>query len=107
MSALPNAVPQNPACGACGIETRWHVLGYQCEECLLVFDDVNSDLAASFLNPDAEPCGVACDNYWHGDHKIKQGHGYDCGTCQLPSGHTSMHWTGCEPRALPVLSETP
>lgn len=73
MSALPNAVPQNPACGACGIETRWHVLGYQCEECLLVFDDVNSDLAASFLNPDAEPCGVACDNYWHGDHKDQAG----------------------------------
>jgi hypothetical protein len=97
MSELPAAVPQNPACGACGCECRRSRSRlFQCEECELVFDP-RHDFAASFLDPDAEPCGRACDNYWHGDHVIELGRGFNCGRCLLPSGHTSLHWTGCVP----------
>lgn len=106
MSALPNAVPQNPACGACGGETVcYDVDDIQCEDCELCFDP-NDDLSASFLDPNAEPCGAACDNYWHGDNKIKAGMGFDCGTCKLPTGHTScVHWTGCTSRPVGVRAE--
>jgi hypothetical protein len=97
MSELPRAVPQNPACGACGVETRCYGGDdFQCEDCELCFDP-NDDFSASFSDPSAEPCGAACENFWHGDHKIKKGTGYDCGTCKLPIGHTSLlHWTGCQ-----------
>lgn len=96
MSVLPDAEAQCPACGCCGAETAPYGEYFACEDCDLSFDA--ETLTASFLNPEAEPCGVPCDNFWHGDHKIKQGTGYDCGACKLPAGHTSMHWTGCEPR---------
>lgn len=95
MSALPQAVPQDPACGACNGETYFDGDCYTCEDCQLCFDP-NDDFDASFIDPDAEPCGVACDNGWHGDNKIKQGLGYDCGTCKLPARHKSFHWTGCD-----------
>lgn len=72
--------------------------GFICADCQLLFD--LDDLTASFLDPDAEPCGDACDNSWHADHRIKQGYGYDCGTCKLPEFHVSMHWTGCKPRPI-------
>lgn len=95
-SELPCAVPQNPACGSCGGETvSYDGDGIQCEDCQLCFDP-NGDFAAAFLDPAAQPCGAACDNYWHGDHKIKQGMGFDCTPCKLPLGHKSFHWTGCK-----------
>lgn len=94
MSALPDAEPQNPACGVCRGETRCPECDqFVCEDCGLAFDAMTME--AEFLDPDAEVCGAACDNYWHGDHKIGPGKGFECGTCQLPKGHTSMHWTGC------------
>lgn len=92
MSGLPNASHQNPACGACGDETRYDD-GYFCEDCQLAFD--TDTLEAAFLDPSAVACGQPCTNYWHGNHKIRQGYGYLCGTCELPTGHESMHWTGC------------
>jgi hypothetical protein len=105
MSELPSALPQNPACGVCGKETVcYDVDDVQCEGCELCFDP-NDDFAASFLDPDAEPCGAACDNSWHGDHMITRGQGYDCGTCRLPTGHTSpFHYTGCVPKRLTVTA---
>ncbi|SIC68010.1 Uncharacterised protein [Mycobacteroides abscessus subsp. abscessus] len=98
MSKLPDAVVQYPACGCCGSGTRFDENGFICEDCLLKFD--LDWLSASFLDPRAEPCGAACDNSWHGDHRIRQGHGYNCGTCMLPAGHESMHWTGCQPKQV-------
>lgn len=98
MSALPDAVPQNPACGVCHGETVWDGDDFICEDCLICFR--RDDLSASFLDDDAEQCGVRCDNYWHGDHKIKPGIGYECGTCKLPAGHTSLHWPGCQQRTV-------
>lgn len=99
MSALPDAAQQNPACGCCGGETRaYEAEGFTCEDCQLRFDA--RDLSASFLDERTPPCEAPCDNSWHGDHKIKQGTGYDCGTCKLPAGHDSMHWTGCQPKQL-------
>lgn len=93
--ALPDAEPLAPACGACGAETTWEDQPI-CVDCQLMFDPVS--LAAEFIDPDVPACGVICDNTWHGDHKIRPGTGYRCGTCQLPTGHDSEHWTDCEPR---------
>lgn len=93
---LPDAQMQNPACGACGSETSDQGDEYVCEDCQLAFD--HDDLDARFLNPDVEPCGRPCDNWWHGDNRIRSGLGFDCGTCHLPAGHVSMHWTGCQKR---------
>ena len=99
MSVLPDAVQQNPACGACGNETRWHRGGdWCCEDCQLYFRA--GDLSAAFLDPDSEPCGNPCDNSWHGDHNIKPGLGFDCSPCKLPAGHISLHWTGCQSKQL-------
>lgn len=92
---LPVAVPQNPACGACGTELRFGSDGsLVCEQCLLRYDDV---LTASYMDPDAKPCGAPCDNWWHGDDRIKKGWRFNCRPCQLPAGHVKgLCWTGCE-----------
>jgi len=94
-SALPNAENQNPSCGCCIGETRFTDDAFECDDCLLTFDPLA--LTASFTDPETPVCGYECDNWWHGDHKIKRGQGYRCGTCALPAGHTSFHWTGCKP----------
>ncbi|OFB37950.1 hypothetical protein BA059_16770 [Mycolicibacterium sp. (ex Dasyatis americana)] len=91
--SLPNAERQPPACGACGGDTYYDD-GFVCEDCQLFFD--RDSLEASFIDPGAKVCGAACDNTWHGDHKIKPGTGFQCGTCQLPAGHTSLHWRDCQ-----------
>jgi len=98
VSALPSAEHQSPSCGACGSETTFDGDDFVCEDCQLAFEP--NYLNASFLNPEAEPCGSPCDNSWHGDHKIKRGFGYDCNPCQLPAGHESFHWTGCQSKPL-------
>lgn len=101
--SLPNATFQRPACGACQGDTEaydddWFI----CHDCGLSFDGIT--LAASFTNPDTPVCGAACDNWWHGDHRIRPGQGFDCGTCELPSGHHStFHWTGCQSISVEVL----
>ena len=92
--ALPDAQPQSPSCGACHGETRFEDQPI-CDECLLAFDPIT--LTAEFLDPEAISCSVPCDNPWHDDHKIRPGWGYHCHPCQLPNGHTSEHWTGCDP----------
>ena len=103
LSELPDAVPQLPACGACGSETNCVERDYvYCEDCQLSFDA--DTFRASFLDPNAEPCGAACDNFWHGHDKIKPGMRFDCGTCLLPAGHNpAMHWTGCLPATRPAV----
>lgn len=92
--SLPDAKEQNPACGCCGDETQSDGDGFTCEDCQLWFS--YGDLTASFLNPETPVCGDACDNSWHGDNKIWPGKGHNCGTCQLPVGHTSFHWRNCQ-----------
>lgn len=91
---LPKAEFQSPACGVCSDETYSNGDEFVCDSCGLVFN--LDDLSASFAAPETPVCGAKCDNYWHGDNKIYPGHGYECGTCLLPSGHaTCVHWTGC------------
>lgn len=91
---LPDAVPRDPVCVACGSETYSDGEQFVCEDCQLVYDKY--DFSASFTDPDAKVCGHPCDNTWHGDGKIEPGKRFDCGTCLLPSGHKSRHYTGCE-----------
>lgn len=105
MSGLPDAEAQSPACGCCHGETvAYDSDGFTCEDCQLWFDA--DDLSASFLDDRIDPCGAPCENFWHNDHKIQQGVGYDCGTCKLPTGHTSMHWTDCRTRQLKAAEAT-
>jgi len=101
VSALPDAEPQSPACGACHGDTELGDDGPVCYDCQLAFDP--DTFKAEFLDPDAKVCGADCDNYWHNDHKIRLGWGYHCGTCQLPSGHTKEHWTGCDPVEVELI----
>lgn len=98
---LPDAEHQPPACGACGGDTYYQD-GFVCEDCQLFFD--RDSLAAEFIEPRAKVCGAACDNTWHGDHKIKPGRGFNCGTCELPDSHTSMHWFSCQPVTIAEVS---
>lgn len=93
--ALPDATPRNPSCGACSGETRWEDCGFYCEDCELYFNA--DDMTASFLDQNAQRCDAPCDNYWHGENKIVE-RGFDCYSCQLPVGHWSLHWTGCQPK---------
>ena len=93
MTGLPDAVLRCPHCGACGAETTSEDGYFACYDCLLMFDRA---MEASFLDPDAEPCGEPCDNSWHKPGAIKQGYGFACHPCRLPKGHASEHWTGCE-----------
>lgn len=95
MSELPDAIEQNPECGCCHGDTHFDGDCFTCWECQLSYDPPT--LTASFLDPEVPACGSACDNYWHGDNKIREGQGFACGTCLLPSGHTSMCWRGCLP----------
>lgn len=98
VSDLPDAILQSPACGVCRAETDDDVDRFVCHRCGLVFD--SDTLTASFLNPDDPACGEPCDNYWHGNNKIRAGRGYRCDTCRLPAGHESFHWTGCKPAGM-------
>ncbi|KIU17891.1 hypothetical protein [Mycolicibacterium llatzerense] len=92
-TALPDAELQYPVCGACGADTDYDGDTFSCDDCQLQFD--RDDLTASFLDEDAAVCGAACDNKWHGANMIKPGVRFECGTCLLPSGHKSDHWTHC------------
>lgn len=101
MRDLPEAVPQDPLCGACGSETYCDGEEYRCDECQLTFDSMTME--AAFIDDRVEACGSPCDNTWHQrDHAIRPGLGFDCHPCRLPAGHTSFHWTGCTKRAVPV-----
>lgn len=51
MSELPRAVPQNPACGACGDEIICYGDDdFQCEHCELCFDP-NNDFESIISRP--------------------------------------------------------
>lgn len=93
--ALPEAITRNPACGVCGTDTKFDGDEFVCHDCGIYFDP--ETLAAEFLDSEAAVCGEPCDNQWHGDHKIWNGVGHQCGTCELPAGHNSLHWTDCKP----------
>lgn len=93
MSELPPAEPSNPTCGACVASLVFGDDAYECEGCLLWFDN---NLNA--MRDEDEPvCGHACSNTWHEPGKINLDYTYQCGTCQLTQGHTAEHWTGCVP----------
>lgn len=92
---LPAAEHQAPSCGACGAETRCDEPGYfQCDDCGLMFDGVY--LIASYLDPEADPCGKPCTNSWHRPNAIQSGKGFECVPCALPDGHTSDCWHDCK-----------
>lgn len=91
---LPPATPQSPECGVCWRNTEGGDDCWACYDCGLAFDP--DTFEASFLDPDRPVCGAACDNTWHGDNRLRQGWGHRCGTCLLPAGHSSLHWTDCQ-----------
>lgn len=93
--SLPTCRVQHPSCGACGLETRFDEVFY-CEECQLNYGDGEDFNEAVFLDDEAAPCSTACDNSWHGPHKIKDGWLYQCIPCPLPAGHHSDHWNPCD-----------
>lgn len=95
---LPDAEPQNPSCGACYGDTDFDGDDFVCEDCQLAFSP--RDFHAFFLDPDAEKCGKTCENPWHGPDKIKPGIEFNCGPCQLPTGHKSDCWNGCLARKV-------
>lgn len=91
---LPGAESSNPDCGACGSETDFDGDDFVCEGCGIYFSPTT--MAASFLDEDAPACGAPCDNSWHRTDAIKPGMSFECRACPLPTGHSSLHWTGCE-----------
>ncbi|QBJ00890.1 hypothetical protein Henu3_gp19 [Mycobacterium phage Henu3 PeY-2017] len=91
--SLPDAVRREPTCGSCGEETYFDGDSFICDHCLIFFHA--DDLSASFLDVGADTCGEPCQNFWHGSDRIKPGMSFECGTCQLPAGHLSGHWTDC------------
>lgn len=93
LTTLPSASWQDPSCGACYGETAHDGDGYACYRCGLWFDQ-DDDLAASYLDEDAEPCGEPCSNTWHGSPSLGP---YDCHPCHLPAGHEYDHNTPCVP----------
>lgn len=101
---IPSAEPQEPACGACGGNTTFTDEWFVCEDCRLGFD-ANS-LSPEFIYHDDSPCGEPCTNRWHGPGKLNARMEFTCYPCSLPSGHTSLHWFGCEPHFIQQEEET-
>lgn len=97
---LPACRVQNPSCGACGSETTYDDEVFACTGCGLSYGNGEDHTPAAFLDEEASPCNQACDNFWHGPHKITPGEGYECTPCALPKGHENMHWTNCQPVSL-------
>lgn len=95
---LPRADMQYPSCGSCGGETYHDADSFRCDDCRLAFDSNN--LEAEYADEEDATCGAACANFWHDDNMIRSGWGYDCGTCILPAGHTSDHFTGCNAKEI-------
>lgn len=96
MRGLPYCTTQNPACGACGLDTTLDDDRFICDECGLNYGAGDGYGRAEFLNEEAQVCGAACSNDWHGDGKIRREWSYNCHPCRLPEGHTSDHWTDCD-----------
>jgi hypothetical protein len=96
---LPFCVTQHPLCSACGSETSHDGDSFYCPDCLLDYGDGQDGNEGTYRDPDTEPCGAECDNYWHtnGDLGV-----FDCKTCALPKGHHRGRtgitcWTNCTP----------
>ncbi|MBK7822836.1 MAG: hypothetical protein IPJ61_17685 [Tessaracoccus sp.] len=88
---LPDAEAQTPACGCCYGSTDYDDGDFVCQDCQLAYD---STMTASYLDPDAEPCGKPCTNTSHTDGERLV---WTCHPCQLPTTHAiGGHWTGCE-----------
>jgi len=100
MANLPVCAVRTPACGSCGGDTEASVDGIYCDPCGLYYGNGDDCTEATFLDDAADPCAQPCSNHWHGDHKIRQGWGYECTPCQLPARHTSDCWTDCIPYKL-------
>jgi len=98
--SLPSCSYNYPSCGSCYGDLRYEDTSFYCEECQLDYGDGDDETQATFIDPEAKPCGKPCSNYWHGDHKLGKGYGYECGKCELPEGHTSECWTQCTPIRL-------
>lgn len=91
---LPDAEVRHPACGCCGGDTDFDGDVFWCEPCGLDFD--RATMEAAFRDAEAETCGNPCENGWHEPDRLRPGSRFTCTPCQLPAGHTSLHWTACE-----------
>ena len=101
MSRLPSCSVQYPSCGACGGDTSHDGDSFYCPDCDLDYGDGEDGTTATYRNDD-EACGAPCDNTWHAPNAIEAGTSFKCAPCSLPTGHSSFHWTPCEPVKVAV-----
>lgn len=93
--SLPECSYNAPSCGSCGDDLRYEDASFYCEECQLDYGDGNDGTEAAFVDTHAAKCAKPCENYWHGEGKLRAGYGFECAPCALPVGHTSACWTPC------------
>lgn len=91
---LPMSIPRYPECGACGDECDHDGDSFVCDPCGLDYGNEDAGTLAVYMDPDAVPCGAACDNGWHKTYRYYR---FVCTPCQLPTGHKAAHWTACRP----------
>ena len=90
--SLPSCAVQYPSCGACCGDTEFDGDGFYCDDCGLDYGNGDDGTEATFRDEEQSPCGEPCDNHWHGKDQLD----LTCTPCELPKGHTSMHWTDCK-----------
>ena len=86
-TCLPTCSVLYPLCGACNYETDHDGDTYYCWRCGLDYGRGEDGETATYRDESAEPCGMPCTGSLGSVR-------FDCGICQLPSGHTSVHWAG-------------
>jgi hypothetical protein len=89
--SLPTCKVQNPACGACGMDTDFDGDSFACYDCGLNYFEGDDYTEAEFLE-EVSACGVECSNGWHKTPSFDLA----CEPCKLPKGHKSMCWTDCK-----------
>ena len=97
MNNLPYCSISYPTCGACGEETECEGDSFYCEPCGLDYGDGRDGTAATYIDPEAAPCCLPCDEPWHRTPRELGGVPYKCTPCLLPQGHEYEHWTNCQP----------
>lgn len=89
--SLPSCQHQTPSCGACGSNTTFDGDSFLCYDCGLNYGDGDEMNEPEFIE-EVKACNWPCDNYWHGPDQLD----LTCSRCELPAGHSSLHWTDCK-----------
>lgn len=100
-SRLLPVILSNPVCAMCWYEVAYDGDVYVCEDCG-VFFDLNGQ-HPSLLDPNAEQCGQACRNMFHGI--VEVGNTvleYKCNPCVLSADHGNDCWHACARTAVRI-----